>query len=592
MKNSVLCIALASTLFLSACGGDQSAASGAPSLLARSLTANVASSASYSGKRASYAIVRTGSGVTVIDNGGADGTITFPSSLKRIYFADTVVAFDIDGVAGQVYRLYKAAFDRQPDLAGLGFHISTIESSGLSLDQVAQNFTDSAEYRQRYGSSNNAQFVTQLYANALHRLPDEGGFAFHLGNLDANTITRAQLLAAFSESPENQSQVLPEIQNGIAYTAYTPIATNTGPAGSIPACPSDISKPFFNTSPVALNDFIAFRPLGFLSPPIHMFPAKHSSFSMTPIGQAAVPKPVVAPGRVYVSEIYEASFSTGAKNYQVFLRPCQEVRAYFGHLASISEKLLAEFNKQAPKCNSFNDGQALVTTCRRENLAVLLEEGEQFATGPDTAGVDFGILDFRRMPAAFIDLAHYDYYYPYYTSPLDYYYTGTRHLIEGKTGDMFGKRLRTALPIGGSYMQDLAGTAQGNWFLPGKYHSNTTDLSVFLSLVHDYVDPAQPLIAMGTSVPGMAMGLYSFTAQATGLINRDFSEIKPDGGIYCFDNFLQGQSAGSLPLGKSNGIVLMSMTGQNALKLEFIAGSACNTVANWTFTAKATSFVR
>jgi hypothetical protein len=27
--------------------------------------------------------------------------------------------------------------------------------------------------------------------------------------------------------------------------------------------------------------------------------------------------------------------------------------------------------------------------------------------------------------------------------------------------------MRTADPVGGTYMQDLAGTAQGNWFLPG-----------------------------------------------------------------------------------------------------------------------------
>jgi len=34
-------------------------------------------------------------------------------------------------------------------------------------------------------------------------------------------------------------------------------------------------------------DFIAFRPLGFLAPPIHMLPAKHSAFSMALPGQAS-----------------------------------------------------------------------------------------------------------------------------------------------------------------------------------------------------------------------------------------------------------------------------------------------------------------
>lgn len=83
----------------------------------------------------------------------------------------------------------------------------------------------------------------------------------------------------------------------------------------------ELATPLFGTSPVALEDFLAFRPLGFQSTPIHMFPAKHSAFSMTLPGSVAVPKPVRAPGNVTVTEIYEASFSTGGRNYQVFLQP-------------------------------------------------------------------------------------------------------------------------------------------------------------------------------------------------------------------------------------------------------------------------------
>ena len=66
-----------------------------------------------------------------------------------------------------------------------------------------------------------------------------------------------------------------------------------------------------------------------------------------------------------------------------------------------------------------------------------------------------------------------------------------RSTLASKSGHVFGSQMRTASPIGGTYMQDIPGTAQGNWFLPGRYHSNSSDLSPSLGLASDYVDPAQ-----------------------------------------------------------------------------------------------------
>lgn len=358
------------------------------------------------------------------------------------------------------------------------------------------------------------------------------------------------------------------------------------------ACPADRSLPLFDALPVALEDFIAFRPLGFMSVPIHMFPAKHSAFSMTPIGQTAIAKPVRSPGKTSVTEIYEATFSAGNKNYQVFMHPCREVRAYFGHLATISDKLLAEFRKEPPVCNSFVDGSGTTTTCRRERLNLPLDSGEVFGAGPDLAGVDFGTLDFRRSPAAFVNLSAYDGYYPYYASPLDFFTEALRLTIESKTGSVFGTRMRTVEPIGGSYMQDIAGTAQGNWFLPGRYMKNSTDLTSFLGLAHDYVDPSQPLMAAGSNIKGMVLGLYSYIPKATGVDNRDFGAIRPDGKIYCLDAFIEGQSVGGLPLNKPAGVLMLGLPSETTLMVELIAGNACSALLERNFSANATLYVR
>lgn len=414
-----------------------------------------------------------------------------------------------------------------------------------------------------------------------------------LQNVDVRSLSGAQIYIGYGLDSTGSAydDMLRNQRYRLVHTVSASTTTKPGGPSAAAACPSDTATPLFGTSPVALEDFIAFRPLGFMSTPIHMFPAKHSAFSMTPIGQTAVPKPVRAPGKMLVTEIYEASFSTGGKNYQVFMYPCREVRTYFGHLVTISDRLKAEFDKAAPNCNSFNDGSSTVTTCRRENLALELAEGEVFGTGPDSAGVDFGTTDFRRNPAAFINLAHYDSYYPYYVSPLEFFSSTVRTALEAKTGHIFGSRPRTAAPIGGTHMQDLAGTAQGNWFLPGKNHSNTTDLSIFLGLAHDYVDPTQPLMAAGVSIQGMSLGLYSYTVNSSGQINRDFSAVKPDGTIYCFDNFATGQSAGGLPLTTPKGIVLMKMPNEASLQVELQAAASCS-AGPLALTANATTFER
>jgi hypothetical protein len=208
-------------------------------------------------------------------------------------------------------------------------------------------------------------------------------------------------------------------------------------------------------------------------------------------------------------------------------------------------------------------------------MLVMLDAGESIGTGPDSAGVDFGLIDFRLPPAGFIRLDHYDSYYPFYASPLDYFTADVRGQLESRTGHMFGTHPRTAPPIGGTYMQDVAGTAQGNWFRPGTYFSNSTDISSALGLASDYVDPSQPIMAIGSSVSGVTMGLYSFAVQTQGLVNRAFREVKADSRTYCYENFLSGQSAGGLPLSRPTGVILLALQADGLLKVELAAATSC-----------------
>lgn len=127
---------------------------------------------------------------------------------------------DIDGVAGQAYRLYAAAFDRTPDPAGLGYWIDMMDK-GVSLRAVAAGFTGSQEFIDLYGANtSDAQFVDLLYQNTLHRAPDAAGRQFWVDAMQEHHAPREELLAQFSESPENQAQVIGAIQDGIAFLPW------------------------------------------------------------------------------------------------------------------------------------------------------------------------------------------------------------------------------------------------------------------------------------------------------------------------------------------------------------------------------------
>lgn len=173
---------------------------------------------------ARYQMARSGITAAVNEHGvvalnkGAAGTDTL-IGVERALFDNGAVAFDIEGSAGDAYRLYQAAFDRKPDIGGLGFYIYYMDR-GVSAARAAAEIVQSDEFRKLYGADpTSGDFLSRLYANVLHRAPDPGGFDFWLKVLEAG-YSRAAVLAELADSPENHAQVIGSIQNGIDYMPY------------------------------------------------------------------------------------------------------------------------------------------------------------------------------------------------------------------------------------------------------------------------------------------------------------------------------------------------------------------------------------
>lgn len=94
---------------------------------------------------------------------------------------------------GDVLRLYRAFFNREPDAGGAQYWIDVFDR-GASLDVIAESFTLSPEFRNAYSGTSNAEYVSRVYRNVLGRSYDEAGFRYWLGLLDSRRLTRGTLV--------------------------------------------------------------------------------------------------------------------------------------------------------------------------------------------------------------------------------------------------------------------------------------------------------------------------------------------------------------------------------------------------------------
>lgn len=116
-------------------------------------------------------------------------------------------------ISAQVYRLYLAVFGREPEVNGHQAWAQRMTLEQMTHDRVAQAFIASPEFTATYGATTDAEFVTLLYQNVLHRAPDDAGLASWVTRLEEGT-SRARVVLLFAESPEHQ------IKSAVAQDAY------------------------------------------------------------------------------------------------------------------------------------------------------------------------------------------------------------------------------------------------------------------------------------------------------------------------------------------------------------------------------------
>lgn len=101
------------------------------------------------------------------------------------------------GRRAAIARLYVATFEREPDAAGFAYWTGLDRKS----QDIAAWFVESPEFRSRYGTLDDGEFVDRVYANVLGRVPDRAGRQYWVGRLAAGAA-RSDVLLGFSESEE------------------------------------------------------------------------------------------------------------------------------------------------------------------------------------------------------------------------------------------------------------------------------------------------------------------------------------------------------------------------------------------------------
>ncbi len=356
-----------------------------------------------------------------------------------------------------------------------------------------------------------------------------------------------------------------------------------GPGAGFRPCGS--TEVWYHTSPLgsSADDIASIEPLGHIFVPGHTWPSDHIYINLPP---SATSLPVRAPGAVRVWELSELTHRyVGGPlytDYTLRFSPCAELEGYFHHVRKlVNPELVALASAPFENCSEFTaENGEYQKYCSRQ-IKVDVPEGEILGEvgGPLSMTFDFGAYDTRIPPLAFVnprrfsesDRPSWDYLRT--VCPLDAFESTLRSALSKKIS-------RTAAPVCGTIMQDLAGTAQGSWASAG--YKSPSDISNQLALVHDNFDPTFAVLATG----GGPVGIHylRFKPKSDGLVDRDFLSViykVGDNPIYCYN----------LPPGNDQGgRVILQMTSATALKAELQQGQC--SASGYSFSSMAVVYER
>lgn len=350
---------------------------------------------------------------------------------------------------------------------------------------------------------------------------------------EANAIPTVQEETSSAPIP-TPTQFIPDVKP--KNSEYESGGTN------LPSCGNKYE--FFTVSHIPLSNLSNIVPLGNLNPSGHTFPTNHVYFHLKGFQDHSTSSSasVVAPGDIWIIQIGSSEYTMNGQritDYKMDFSVCEEVKGYFIHLTSLSERLMQNFG-QPSNCKEYETGGIHYKNCEKDFFSspILLKAGEPLGTVGGSS--DFGLADLRTPELTYANKNRW-YDQPLHrVCPLDYFISDVKSKLYFLLGD--GSTRRTVEPLCGEVDQDVEGTAQGVWFV--KRTKETYPEDPHIALVHDNVNPLRGVFSVGTSVPNLQAGTYYFNPKSSGSVDRDFKDVKSDGNVYCYeprDRFSDGR---------------------------------------------------
>jgi len=369
---------------------------------------------------------------------------------------------------------------------------------------------------------------------------------------------------------------------------------------SLPPCGSN--QPLFSVLPVSSNDTVVLTPLGQMSPPDHVFPAPHQYiYVIDPTHPLDKEAPVYSPGDMVLTSIGLRHYNTlGSKtnyiDYTLVFYSCADFALYFHHVRSLRyQPFIDAAAKILPTCHFST--QINEDFCGGD-VFISVKAGETIGTTGDLKagayGLDIGARDFRLPTgrSAFVDPSRlcpanrsvYDRCYA--VCAFDYFPPGVRSQLRFSS---FDGTTRTEPPSCGTIYLDVKGSAQGYWFGPGSPAPGASPEANNIYMGPDNVKPSLGIFSVGTTGGSLHPGKYSFIPATSGFINRNFSDITPDGEIYCYETkYLSGPSH-LTPSAVT--VILLKLMDASTLQIEAENGGTCGS-GPWTFGTNSVMYSR
>jgi len=327
----------------------------------------------------------------------------------------------------------------------------------------------------------------------------------------------------------------------------------------LPNCPTGAkANQLLTRFPLNAGDHGGIIPLGNLMPTSHTLPTAHMYVAIA--GTTYLPqipgqppevapgndKKLYAPGRMWIVQLntFDTLFDDGTVRHEFdyWFGLCNQVTGRFGHVSGISSKLAKAIKGLKPDCFEYSIPtqwpDRSFRSCAYNNLKIALTAGELIGdAGGHNGNLDFKLVDMRRPDAKFANQSRWLPEVARAVCFLDYYPAKLKKKFYGFLGNHDLSIKRTVEPRCGQIAQDVAGTAKGAWLyqVTGWFLGREDDQ---LALVNDNIEPQYQVVSMGAAglSKGIPSGRWPFIPQTSGQVNRDFSQVKPDGKVYCYDD--------------------------------------------------------